>query len=870
MTLMTVQFCLDSDDICVNFVNCSNKNITLKSEQEIGSCESYEDQNSETQSDIVRSISSENENQSTKSTELPDYLTDLFERSSIHLNEQENADLKGLLIEFKDVFAKSSGDLGRCDRVQHRINTGNAAPVRQPVRRQPIARREVEREEIRKMLEKGVIEPSNSPWSSPIVLVQKANGGGIRFCLDYRVLNDLTKKDAYPLPRTDELLENLANSKWYSTMDLNSGFWQVGMAPEDREKTAFATSLGLFQWTVMPFGLANSPSTWERLMEDVLRGLQWVELFLYMDDIISPSNNIEQGLQRLRNIFTRLRDANLKLKPSKCCFFQKQAKFLGHVVSEKGISTDPTKVDAIKSWPVPRSVKQLRSFLGLSSYYRRFCQGYAHTARPLHKLCEKGVKFAWSEDAQKAFDELKEALTNPPVLAYPIPGDFIIDSDASDKATGAILSQLQNGEERVIAYLSKALSKHEQSYCTTRKELLAVVRALKTFHPYVYGQKVLVRTDNAAVSWVRQLKHPTGQIARWIQELETYDLTVVHRPGLKHTNADAMSRKPCKVCERQERLSQEYIEDNDDQCYSVSTVDLSTLVDAESTAEVRVTNAGPDQRTYLLGWTPADVRQEQSSDPDISVLLTALESQSPRPLWEEVSHGTSTLKTLWRQWDRLKLVDGTLQCLFLDIENNLDQYLLVVPASKRQELMQYFHDIPSGGHMGSEKTLSRLRQTFYWPGMKEDVVKFCGSCDKCTSRKSSMATRAPLKQALAGGPMEKIALDVLGPLPLSKKGSRFILVVVDCFTKWTEAYAIPNQESSTIASTLVNEFIGRFGTPLQILSDQGLNFTSAFFKDVFDLLKIDKIQTNSMRPQANGNVERFNRTLQNMLTMYCS
>ena len=224
------------------------------------------------------------------------------------------------MIEYQDIFAKSSSDLGRCDRVQHRINTGNALPVRQPTRRLPFGKREVEQDEIYKMLERGVIEPSNSPWSSPIVLVTKKDGS-IRFCVDYRVLNDLTVKDAYPIPRVDECLDALSGSKWYSSMDLYSGFWQVGLRPEDREKSAFATSLGLFQFTVMPFGLTNSPSTFERLMEDVLRGLQWVELLLYMDDIISPSRSVDEGLNRPRNIFNRLLEANLKLKPSKCTFF---------------------------------------------------------------------------------------------------------------------------------------------------------------------------------------------------------------------------------------------------------------------------------------------------------------------------------------------------------------------------------------------------------------------------------------------------------------------------------------------------------------------------------------------------------------------
>ncbi|VDI53522.1 Hypothetical predicted protein [Mytilus galloprovincialis] len=272
-----------------------------------------------------------------------------------------------------------------------------------------------------------------------------------------------------------------------------------------------------------------------------------------MDDIISISSTFEEGLGRLERIFIRLQNAHLKLKPAKCIFFQKQVRFLGHIVSEEGISTDLEKTKAIDDWPVPKSAKQVRSFLGLCSYYRRFVKGFAAIARPMHKICEKNSRFAWNDECQKAFQQLKSALTSTPVLAYPLPNlPFILDTDASDKAVGAVLSQIQDGLERVIAYMSKSMNIHEQAYCVTRKELLAVIIALKTFHHYLYGQEVLLRTDNAAVSWMKNLKKPTGQTARWLEELGTYNLTVTHRAGRKHSNADALSRRPCKSCERQE------------------------------------------------------------------------------------------------------------------------------------------------------------------------------------------------------------------------------------------------------------------------------------------------------------------------------
>lgn len=277
----------------------------------------------------------------------------------------------------------------------------------------------------------------------------------------------------------------------------------------------------------MPSGLVNSPSTFERLMEDIFRDLQWIELLLYMDDIISPCNTISEGLQRLRNIFDKLRDANLKLKPSKCVFFQTETKFLGHIVSEQGVSTDPEKIAAVTDWPIPRSAKETRSFLGLCGYYRRYVPGFAGIARPLHKVCNKGTKFVWTDECQNAFADLKEALTSAPVLAYPVLNlPFSLDTDACDKSVGAILSQKENDQEKVIAYMSKSLNNHEQLYCTTRKELFAVVMALRTFHSYIYGQHTLLRTDNAAVSWLKQLKRPSGQVAKDLKPMERFNRTL--------------------------------------------------------------------------------------------------------------------------------------------------------------------------------------------------------------------------------------------------------------------------------------------------------------------------------------------------------
>ena len=312
----------------------------------------------------------------------------------------------------------------------------------------------VVKEELDKITKQGVIEPSSSAWASPIVLVKKKDGS-IRFCVDYRKLNSITTKDAYPLPRIEDNLDALKGAKFFSTLDLISGYWQVEMAPEDKEKTAFCTKYGLFQFKVMPFGLSNAPGTFERLMETVLRGMQWERAVLYLDDIIVFSDRVEEHLKRLEEILQRLRAANLMLKPSKCHFFKRQVEFLGHIVSQDGVSTDPHKVEAVKEWPIPRRVRDVRAFLGLTGYYRRFIQNYGEIAKPLHELTEKNTEFVWTTERERAFQKQKSSLTTAPILGYPSAEEddvFLLDTDASNCHIGAVLSQRQGGEEKVIAY----------------------------------------------------------------------------------------------------------------------------------------------------------------------------------------------------------------------------------------------------------------------------------------------------------------------------------------------------------------------------------------------------------------------------------
>ena len=411
--------------------------------------------------------------------ELPEHVKLLYERSVTNLQPYQQKLLYNLLQEYAHLFSRGAEDLGRTSIVKHRIDTGAAVPIRQPPRRLPLTRREEAALAVQDMLKQGVIEPSTSPWASPIVLVRKKDGT-TRFCVDYRKLNSVTRKDSYPLPRIDDTLESLAGAKWFSTLDLKSGYWQVELDAQDKEKSAFTTGSGLWQFQVMPFGLCNAPATFERLMEQVLVALPLTVCLVYLDDILVPGRTFDEELANLRQVFQRLDEAKLKLSPKKCTLLKQKVTYLGHVVTESGVAMDTDKVAAVQEWPVPRTATEVWSFLGLCSYYRRFVENFAEIARPLHQYSDPRQPFVWTPDAEQAFKQLKKALVKAPILGYPLAkGQLILDTDASNHGIGAVLSQVQEGQECVIAYYSRVLTQPEQNYCVTRRELLAIVSAVK-------------------------------------------------------------------------------------------------------------------------------------------------------------------------------------------------------------------------------------------------------------------------------------------------------------------------------------------------------------------------------------------------------
>ena len=834
---------------------------------------------------------------------IPPHLLQLFNESLENLsNEEEIETLRKLLEKHEATFAKNKMDLGKCSILKHKIDTGFAAPIRQQMRRTPKGFEHEEEQYLKDQLESGVVVPSSSAWSSPVCLVRKKDGS-VRWCIDYRKLNDVTVKDAYPLPRIDSCLDCLASAKLFSTLDLQSGYWQLNLEEKDRCKTAFITKYGLYEYTTLPFGLCGAPSTFQRCMEMVLRGLQWKTLLIYLDDIIIISSNTSEHFQRLEEVLDRLRQAGLKLKPSKCHLLQKEVLFLGHVVGENGIKPNPELIDSIKEWKTPQTTRHVQQFLGLANYYRRFIQNFSDIASPLTQLTKKDVNFTWTSECQIAMEKLKKALCSAPILAYPQPiGGYILDTDASNTGIGAVLSQIQEGQEHVICYGSKKLDRAQQNYCVTRRELLAVVTFMAQYRHYLLGQEFILRTDHGSLRWLCNFKEPEGQMARWLETLAQYNFKIVHRDGKRHQNADALSRAyygedvcnnykqgvklsqlPCGGCTSCSRKHNSWAKFEDEindiiplsrggevlQSMKNTVSCLRMTTRGNKSNEHSPSNNTVYQDTWFQRYSPSELEKFQREDSDLGLLHIWYDIKKI-PDRDKAASLKPALRRYWLNWDNITRQNGVLyQKWHFPDQGKAPSFQLLLPKILQREVLAYCHSSLFSAHLGIVKTKLRVKTRFYWYKMGADIELHIRKCPVCSANMNpKKRLQAALKDYRVGAPIDRIGIDVLGPLPTSNQGNSYILVVGDYFTRWIEAYPMPDQQAETTAHKLVNEFISRFGIPLEIHSDQGRNFESQLFQEVCNLLEIKKTRSTPYRPQSNGLIERFNRTLGKMIRSF--
>ena len=822
----------------------------------------------------------------------PEWLPGFMEDLPSCLTEEERGKFSQLLCEYQDVFAKTDLDLGTFTAVEHKIDTGSAAPIKLGRRRSAIHFEKDESEMLEKMLRAKVIQPSTSSWAAVPVMVRKKDDS-FRWCLDYRALNGVTKTDQFPLPRMEEATDALEGNVWFSHLDSNSAYWQVPVAEEDREKTAFRTKEGLFEFRRMPFGLCNSPATYSRALELVLRGLSWRIVLSYLDDVLVLGRTVQEHLDNLKEVFERFRKFGFKLKPKKCSFLKLETVFLGRVVNGKGTSLTKESVDLIQSWEAPRSVKEAQKFLGLANYHRQYIKGFAGLAAPLYELTQKPKKgspkrpFCWTEEHQRAFQGLKDALTSPAVLAMPNSQDtFILETDSSGLGMGGQLLQRQQGEERVIAFGSFKLTPAMKRKCATHLELFALYRFTIHWDHFLLGKPFEARVDHASLVWLMNFKHLSGQLARWLEELSRFRFIIVHKPGKAHGAADALSRfpahmkedcpfysrhvplseLPCKGCEKcvaMEKQWGRFLDLYDDVQKLSKRNQACPDYAPELDVEVKWVEMEEPSVCTVSIFDESEVWKQTEQDFELRHLLRFLRT-GKSPSQVECHLDPPACQHYWSHRQLFYLQEG--KGIFFKTDKGAD--LLVIPRSLSDEVLHLCHDIPTAGHQGRARTKARLDKSYYWYQCGQQVGRYVRSCPKCQTAKKGRKGRFPQQTVHAGAPLEKVHIDFLGPLPVTSSGNSHILVVVDNFTKWVECFPLPDQEAETTAWACMNGFFIRFGFPTSLLSDQGQNFESKLFAEMCRVLDIHKKRTTAYRPSANGQAETQNSTLMAAVRCY--
>lgn len=852
--------------------------------------------------------------------------------------------IRTLLNSWSDVFSSHDHDFGLCTTETLTIELTTDTPQYQRPYNIPHHLRPELKRQLDLLYQHGVTEDSCSPFSAPIVLVAKKDGS-IRVCLDFRRLNAVTKKDGYPLPRIDTALGTLRGARVFSTMDLNGGYHQVPVAEKDREKLAFTTPWGQYQFKRAPFGVTNMPAVFSRMMNKVFAGMLWIHVLIYLDDILCLSETVEDHITHLTEIFSRLKQAGLKLKGKKCQFFMNEVQYLGHRVSSEGIMVDPSKVEAIKLKSPPTTITELRSDLGLFSYYRAFVHNFSSIAEPLNRLLgstpqdkllkrklaaglptestsetqkpkpkpkQHNAKWEWGPEQAEAYDTLRQALMSTPILAHPdLTKPFIVDTDASQRALGAVCSQISDdGKERPVAYASRTLSASERNYSATKREALGVFWAIhRAFHMYTYGAPFILRTDHSSLLKIFTTGPPPEPIiAGWQLALSSYVYDIQHRAGKDHSNADGLSRPSQHNLvpgpEDPNLTFPEFIgcvltiskttEQADDAPNPLFPILVTTRTQHHTLAALHpFTTICTLTDTQLPNSTEAPEAHRKQPLPISSVQLQALTlandtrlptntelvaAQQADPILSNIctylnrTPGWETSSTETRlEASRCFIQNDILFVWVLEQRSaraHRKEARIYVPPLLRNQILHLSHDAPTAGHMDNQRTFHRISTSFWWPGMWQDVLTYTQSCKACQLMKTpKMQNRTLIHEGFQPTyPFQYVAMDITELMSPLHGRMMHLLIFIDLFTRWVEVKILDHAPTSeTIVSALIDIVIIRHGTPEYLVSDNGPNIVGQVITEVCRLLQTKRIFTSPYTPQTNGTIERFNRTLKTML-----
>jgi len=762
--------------------------------------------------------------------------------------------MEDLFLEYFDVMSKTKTDYGKTSYTKLHIDL---VPGARPFKGRARAFNPKQEEDLQKQIkaweQEDVIEPGNSPWGAPLIPALKKDGR-TRWCVDFRRLNDLTIKDSFPLPLIMANLHKLGESQIYSTLDGTGAYHNIEIDEADRPLTAFLTPEAQWQFRRMPFGLTNAPQAYCRLIEMVLRGINPTMVLAYIDDIIIHTTTIKNHFTIMRQVLEAHRKAGLKIAPAKSYICQTKVNYLGHQVSSNGIEMIDDYVNLVVNWPKPQTPKELATFLGKTGYYRQFVENYSKIAACLEGE-KKKPQLIWTPQMDKSFITLKESFLKKPILAFPQFGTgepFILDADWCQEGMAQALSQKQKMEdgtrERLIAAGGRKCTTAERNYASNKGETASFVDGLKRFEHILRYAPFRARVDNKCLSYIRNLKKPTGIWSRWLELIDSYQFDMEHRAGTKHANADCLSRAPHlpNPTEEQERESREFIG-----CM-IEELNHATLAVIEETENI-------------VPLSNKQIRRAQKDDPAVRKVIEWVK-QGKKPTKEERKLESKEAQTYIQQYELLYLESNILYRKTLENENTMvNQDRLCVPRGLQDKALFWAHAHPSAAHRGVTGTQQRVKARFYFPGMYHKVEAYVLGCHECLQKRGApgRAEVAP-HHTQRGFPGARWSVDLVGPLPRTEKGNCYIMTAEDIFTRWPIAVAIPDKTAEEIADAFNKHVIAEHGSCEELLTDNAKELTGLVIHDIAKTLGISKVQTVPYNPNGNK-VERYHRTLGQML-----